>query len=58
MTPDPAAAATGPAEPEVIAKGKKDEEGEAGAGGDKKAAAPAAGGDKKAAAPAKGGDKK
>jgi large subunit ribosomal protein L25 len=48
------AAATGPAEPEVIAKGKKDEEGE---GGDKKAAAPAAGA-KGAAAPAKGGDKK
>ncbi|MBI3297964.1 MAG: 50S ribosomal protein L25 [Elusimicrobia bacterium] len=43
-----AAAAPG-AEPEVIAKGKKDEEGEAAAGADKKA--PAAG-DKKAAAPA------
>lgn len=56
VAPEAAAAV---AEPEVIAKGKKEEEGEAAAGGDKKAAAPAAGGDKKAAAaPAKGGDKK
>jgi large subunit ribosomal protein L25 len=53
--PVAADAAAGPAEPEVIAKGKKEEEGAE--GGDKKAA-PAAGGAKAPAAPAKGGDKK
>jgi len=53
----PVEGAVAVAEPEVIAKGKKEEEGAEGAPGDKKAA-PAAGGDKKAAAPAKGGDKK
>jgi large subunit ribosomal protein L25 len=55
VTPDPNAVAT-LAEPEVIAKGKKDEEGEEGAAaGDKKAPA---GGAAKAPAAAKGGDKK
>lgn len=50
----PATAAAGPAEPEVIAKGKKPEEGEEGAAAPAagKAAAPAAGKDAKAAAPA------
>jgi large subunit ribosomal protein L25 len=52
----PVEGAAAVAEPEVIAKGKKDEEGDAAKAGAK----PAAAGDKKAAAPAaaKGGDKK